>query len=109
MNAINNYRKSQGLSQVSTNAQTCNFAKIRAREISTNFSHDGFRSRINSKTLPYPSYHVVTENIARNSNYKNVVSSWINSSGHAANMRKDTPYVCVEGYGNFWAYEGWKP
>lgn len=109
MNAINNYRSSLGLSQVSNNSETCNFAKTRAGEITLNFNHDGFRNRINSKTLPYLSYHMVSENIAMNSNYKNVVSSWINSSGHAANMRQDTPYVCVEGSGNYWAYEGWKP
>lgn len=109
MNAINNYRKTQGLSTVQTNSYTCNFAAIRAREISSGFNHDGFTNRINSKTLPYPSYSLVTENLAQTSNYQDVVNLWINSSGHAANMQKDTPYVCVEQYGNYYAYEGWKP
>jgi uncharacterized protein YkwD len=109
MNAINAYRASQGLYAVKKDTYTCNFAKVRAKEISTNFSHDGFRSRINNHTLPYPSFRLITENIAMTSNYKNVVSMWINSSGHALNMRRDTPYVCVEFYGNYFAYEGWKP
>ncbi len=34
---------------------------------------------------------------------------WINSPGHAANMEKDTPYVCVVVNGKYFAYEGWKP
>lgn len=109
MNEINDYRKSQGLSAVKTDPYTCNFAKTRAQEITSNFNHDGFRNRIDNKTLPYPSYSRVTENIAMTSDYKQVVSMWINSSGHAENMRQDTPYVCVERNGNYYAYEGWKP
>ncbi len=109
MNAINNYRASQGLYPVKRDSYTCNFAKIRAKEISTNFSHDGFRSRINNGTLPYPSFRLITENIAMTYDYKRVVPMWINSEGHALNMRRDTPYVCVEFYGNYYAYEGWKP
>ncbi len=109
MNAINEYRKSQGLSSVSTSTETCNFAKIRAQEISTDFSHAGFRSRIDNGTLPYKSWSVVTENIAMTSDYKNVVNMWIKSSGHAENMRKDTPFVCVEYHGNYYAYEAMKP
>ena len=109
MTQINDYRKSHGLSAVKTDPYTCAFAAIRAKEVVNNFNHDGFRNRLNSKTLPYPKYSKVTENLAFNSNYKNVVSKWIGSSGHAANMRADTPYVCVEAYNNYYAYEGWKP
>lgn len=106
---INNYRKSQGLSAVKPDPLTCNFAKVRAQEISTSFNHDGFNNRINSKTLPYPSYSYITENLAMNSNYQAVVNQWINSPGHAANMRADTSYACVQSSGNYYAYEGWKP
>lgn len=109
MNEINSYRKSQGLSTVQTDNNTCSFAQTRANEIINSFNHDGFRDRINNKTLPYPSYSSVTENIAMTSDYKNVVNMWINSSGHAENMRKDTPYVCVQRNGNYYAYEGWRP
>lgn len=106
---INNYRRSQGLSPVQPDPYTCNFAAIRAQEITTAFNHNGFNKRISSKSLPYPGYHYVTENLAHNSDYKNVVSTWINSPGHAANMRADTPFACVKSSGDYYAYEGWKP
>lgn len=109
MNAINNYRKSSGLPSVSTDLYTCNFANTRAQEISSNFNHDGFTNRMNSKTLPYPSYSYVTENLAMSSDYKNAVNMWINSSVHVANLRADTPYACVGINGNYYAYESWKP
>ncbi len=109
LRAVNDYRSSLGLSIVSPSPVTCNFAKIRSQEISTDFSHRGFQSRVDSKTLPYVNYHVVTENIARASNYRQVVTLWINSPGHAENMRKDTPYVCVASTGDYYAYEGLKP
>lgn len=108
MAEINSYRKNQGKGEVQTDKYTCEFAKVRASEVAKNFNHDGFQNRIKNKTLPYPSYSYVTENIAMNSNYKNVVKGWINSAGHAENMRADTPNVCVEKFGNFYAYEGWK-
>lgn len=109
MNKINEYRKAHNLTEVKTNQVTCDFARTRAREISANFSHKGFNDRVSSKTLPYSSYSLVTENLAMTSNYQNVVNMWINSPGHAENMRKDTPFVCVEQFGNYYAYEGWKP
>ncbi|CAN5144156.1 hypothetical protein BH09PAT1_BH09PAT1_6110 [soil metagenome] len=109
MQKINDYRVSQGLQSVKTDSYTCDFAKIRAQEISSNFNHDGFNNRINGHTLPYPSYHEVTENIAMTNNYQEVVTMWINSPGHAENMRQDTPNVCVEKSGANYAYEGWRP
>lgn len=109
VNAINAYRKQNGLSPVQPDKYTCSFANTRAKEIVTNFSHDGFSQRLNSKTLPYPGYSLITENITMTSNYQNVVNMWIVSPGHALNMRKDTPYVCVAYSGNYYAYEGWRP
>ena len=106
---INNYRTTQGLSPVKTDPKTCAFAQTRAQEITTQFDHAGFKNRIENKSLPYTSYSEITENIAMNSNYKEVVSMWINSSGHAENMRKDTPFVCAKQNGNYFAYEGWRP
>lgn len=109
MDAINEYRTSQGLSPVQINDATCNFAKTRAQEVINNFNHDGFNERIQNHTLPYPNYSLVTENIAETSNFQEVVRMWQNSPAHAANMRADTPYVCVENSGDYYAYEGWKP
>jgi len=109
LDAINTYRVSQGLSKVNADKYTCDFATIRAKEIVNNFNHDGFSNRASNKTLPYPSFSNATENIAMNSDYTKVVTSWINSAGHAENMRANTPYVCVAYSGNYYAYEGWRP
>ncbi len=106
MDEINKYRASQGLSSISTNSETCSFAKTRTGEITANFNHDGFNNRVNNHTLPYAIWSKVTENIAMTSEYKNVVTMWANSPGHAENMRANTPYVCVEQSGNYFAYEG---
>jgi uncharacterized protein YkwD len=106
---INAYRTSLGLATVKPNNETCNFAALRAKEIATSFSHDGFNQRISSHTLPYASWSKVTENIAMTSDYKSVETMWQNSPGHAENMRADTPYVCVVQEGNYFAYEGLKP
>jgi uncharacterized protein YkwD len=109
LDQVNAYRASQGLGPVQSNSETCNFATTRAQEIISNFSHDGFNSRLSSNTLPYAHWSAVTENIAQTSNPQNVVPMWINSPGHAANMRADTPYVCIQQNGNYYAYEGMKP
>jgi uncharacterized protein YkwD len=109
MKALNDYRSSQGLGAVQTSNETCAFAKLRAQEITTNFNHDGFAKRRDNKTMPYAKWSAITENIAMTSNYGDVVTMWKNSSGHAANMRADTPFVCVMQNGNYYAYEGMKP
>lgn len=106
---VNEYRVSLGISRAESNAETCSFAKLRAEEISRSFTHDGFKKRVDSKTLPYSDYHEVTENIAYNSDYKDVVTRWITSSGHAENMRADTPFICIGKLGDYYSYEGWKP
>ncbi len=105
---INNYRQSHGLAAVKTDPYTCNFAKIRVQEISAEFNHNGFYNRVQSKTLPYPSYRLVIENLAWAPSGQNVVNMWINSATHAANMLKNTSFVCVENYGDYYALEGWK-
>lgn len=100
---VNEYRKSLGLYEVKFDSNTCIFAAKRAQEVSSNFNHDGF------KNLPYATYSIVTENIAMNQDYEDVINQWINSAVHAEIMRQDTPFVCIKSYGNYYAYEGWKP
>ena len=99
---INAYRASHGLSPVSEDPQTCAYAQLRANELVSRFDHNG-------SPYPYNNYSLVTENIAMTTNPSEVVSLWINSPGHAENMRKDTPYVCVRNSGPYYAYEGWRP
>ena len=102
---INEFRQENNLPPVKTDPRTCNFAALRAKEIAKEFSHDGFYERVKGKTMPYPSYKLVTENLARTTR-KNAVKLWKDSPGHAANMLKQTSLVCVEKHGNFYAYEG---
>lgn len=109
MKEINIYRASLKLKAVQTNDETCDFARIRAQEIVSNLSHDGFNRRAKAGTLPYAHWSVITENIAMTSNYKEVEKMWEASPGHAKNMRADTPYVCVVQHGKYFAYLGMKP
>lgn len=106
---INTYRQQKGLPRVSSNTETCSFAKVRAEEISHSFTHDGFNKRVSDKNLPYPSYREVTENIAYNTDYTDVVNRWIASPGHEENMRKDTPFICIARFGDYYVFEGWRP
>lgn len=109
LNGVNDYRKSLGLSPVKSSSQTCSFALIRAKEISNGFNHNGFYNRVNNHTIPYDNWSHAVENIAQAPDYKEVVTLWKNSPGHAANMRDNTPYVCIEQYESYYAYEGMRP
>lgn len=109
LDGINQFRTSQGKASVKPDSKTCAFAETRANEITSNFSHAGFDKRVADRSLPYPGYSLVTENLAMTSDYKRVVQMWIDSPGHRDNMLQDTPYVCVAQKGNYYAYEGWKP
>ncbi len=102
---INEYRATNGLSPVRSDLQTCKFAALRAKEAAEKFSHDGFYNRVRNKTMPYPKYKRVTENLAKTKR-QNVVKLWIKSPTHAANMLKKTSRVCVQKYGHYYAYEG---
>ncbi len=109
INEINAYRASLKLKLVQTNDETCDFAKIRAAEIATDFSHEGFNRRAKAGKLPYKHWHVITENIAMTSDYKEVEKMWEHSPGHAKNMRDNTIYVCVVRHGKYFAYLGMTP
>jgi len=106
---VNNFRTGKGLSPLTANDETCFFAKLRANEISSNFNHDGFRSRIDSNTLPYSSWSEVAENIAMNSDSNAVVPGWIDSPGHNENLSKSVPYGCVANSGSYYVFEAWAP
>ncbi len=106
---INNFRGSKGLGTIQTDPYTCAFANTRAAEITSAFNHDGFSSRLNSKSLPYPSYSEITENIAMNSDKNAVIQGWIDSPGHNENMLKNTPYACIGKSGDYYVYESWRP
>lgn len=105
--AINTYRQSNGLPAITTSPYTCSFASLRAKEAASNFSHAGFYGRVSSRTLPYPRYRLVTENLAWAPSGQDVVSMWIHSPSHAANLLKNTRFGCVGSFGDYYAFEGW--
>lgn len=109
LNGVNEYRTSLGLTPVQSSMQTCAFAATRAEEISNGFNHDGFYNRVNNHTIPYDEWAHATENIAQAPDYHEVVTLWKNSPEHAANMRDNTPYVCIMQYQSYYAYEGMRP
>lgn len=106
LNAVNTYRASYGLPPVASSTETCTFAQTRAQEISSGFNHNGFYNRVDNRTIPYSQWAHATENIAQAPDYKEVVNLWANSPEHAANMRDNTPYVCIMQYESYFAYEG---
>ncbi|MBI2315375.1 hypothetical protein HYU93_04970 [Candidatus Daviesbacteria bacterium] len=103
---INQFRQSQGLQPIKPSPITCKFAAIRAKEASSQFTHDGFYNRVKNYTLPYPKYRLVTENLAWAPNGKDAVNMWINSPSHTANLLKNTEFACIEKYGDYYAFEG---
>lgn len=109
LNGVNEYRTSLGLTPVQSSAETCAFAATRAGEIAKGFTHDGFYNRVNNHTIPYAQWSHAVENIAQAPDYKEVVTLWKNSPAHAANMRDNTPYVCIMQHDSYYAYEGMRP
>lgn len=109
LNQVNSFRAGKGLSAFSTNGYACAFAVTRANEITSNFSHEGFRSRIESHTLPYPSYSSIGENIAMYSSSDQVIQAWIDSPEHNENLSKEVPFACIGKSGNYYVFESWKP
>jgi uncharacterized protein YkwD len=109
MKQINDFRAGKGLPAFTTDGYTCSLAVARAGEITGNFSHDGFRSRIDNKTLPYPSFTGISENIAMNGDPNAVVQGWIDSPGHNENLSKSHAHACVGKSGNYYVFESWNP
>lgn len=109
MQQINDFRASNGLPPFSTEGYTCGFANLRAGEVANDFSHSGFRGRIDGNSLPYPGFSGISENIAMNSDPGNVVQSWIDSPGHNENLRKSHAHACVGRNGSYYVFESWNP
>lgn len=108
IDSINEYRLTKGRSQISPGGSTCDFATTRASEISSDFSHNGFTSRRDSGSLPYPSYSNVVENIAMTSDGNSAVEMWKASPTHDANLQSDITYGCIANSGSYFVFEGLK-
>lgn len=107
MDEINKYRISKGKPIAYPDDRVCNFAQIRAKEATVDYSHFGFLNRNAHAQLPYGG--TATENLANKINYKDVVKRWIASPKHEANLVDDTRFICVEKQDTVWVMEGWKP
>ena len=90
--ALNNYRVSHGLNALTIDDTLCSIAKERAREISQNFSHDGFEAAVERHNLQKSA----GENIASGplTAVQFVEWSWDKSPGHKANMLSDWNEGC---------------
>lgn len=85
---VNQERAKAGKSALTLDNNLCRIADARAKEISTNYSHDGFAAY---RAELYPYYHnYVGENIAFGSiNPTSAMNKWMNSSEHRSNILDD--------------------
>jgi uncharacterized protein YkwD len=107
MSEVNAYRAKNGLSSVTTDSKSCAYATQRSKEIVSDFSHNGFNSTRLAQA--YGRYSSAFENIASGYTYRTVINAWINSAGHAANMRSNVTYVCIGWTGSAFVMEGYRP
>lgn len=81
---INEYRIENGLKPLRFNESMCPFTKVRLNQIHTNWSHTGWLSVKN-----YYTYVYFGENLSKGYSYAEaIVSAWIASPGHLANIVK---------------------
>ncbi|OGE09896.1 hypothetical protein A3A60_04895 [Candidatus Curtissbacteria bacterium RIFCSPLOWO2_01_FULL_42_26] len=91
--AQNEYRRDQGLNTLGIDATLCAVAGQRAKEISTNFSHDGFEAATERNGV---NRSAIGENIASGplSGVHFVQWAWDRSPGHRDNMLRDWNAGC---------------
>lgn len=85
---VNQERAKAGKSALTLDSNLCRIADARAKEISTNYSHEGFDAY---RAELYPSYHnYVGENITFGAiNPARAINKWMNSSKHRSNILND--------------------
>jgi uncharacterized YkwD family protein len=90
LNLINRQRANSGLQPLTIDAQVQNVARLKAKDMADNHYFDH-----NSPTYGSPfdmlksfgvTYRTAGENIAANASNQGAVTSWMNSSGHRANI-----------------------
>lgn len=98
--AQNEYRKDHSLNSLSIDSQLCMVASQRAKEISTNFSHDGFEAAVDRNGV---NRSAVGENIASGplAGVHFVQWAWDRSPGHKGNMLGDWSVGCGGVYDKF--------
>lgn len=106
---INEFRAQQSIEQfVIPDSASCAFARKRAKDIQTDFSHDGFKGQI--KDFYGDRWKVADENLARNfSTPEQVVTAWTRSPSHRKVLLAQISFLCVAQQGRYWSLEGWQP
>lgn len=107
VNLVNAERAKEGLSPLSIDSKVTAAAQVRATEIKTSFSHtrpDG-RSCFTALAEAGASYSGAGENIAIGQKTPSeVVTAWMNSPGHRANiMKPNFKYIGIGINGTAWA------
>lgn len=89
-NLINKQRTNNGLSPLKIDSEVQNVARVKAQDMVDNnyFSHNSptYGSPFDMLKSYKVSYKTAGENIAGNSNNKEAVNAWMNSSGHKENI-----------------------
>lgn len=104
---LNKYRAKYNLQPVKKDERLCKLATIRARQIQTDWSHDGFQPEIDKIQGMSGVFY---ENLARNFAPNDVVWGWsMSNMGHReAMLVPDVTRGCIIKVKNFYAYEGYR-
>lgn len=94
--AANQYRIDHGLNTLAIRQDLCDVAHTRAEEIKSNFSHQGFRDKIDQGSLAYLSYGKIAENIWQGSQNSIVqtMQSWDQSPSHKDALLDNWTWGC---------------
>lgn len=97
-NKVNEFRHKANLSPlwVSRNSDLCKFSEIRAKEIKTNWSHEGFRIHNQLCDIISCYYEKLGENLARDLMTEDeIIEAWIHSPLHYIQLTGDYNSMCV--------------
>lgn len=89
MENVNNWRLSQNLPKYETDKWLCEQADLRANDIQTDYSHQGFIDRYENK-------YDLGENLSENYSENYALGAWLNSPSHAKNLYADYKYSCIK-------------
>lgn len=104
---VQRWRYENNLQPYTNSNEVCEIAKLRLQETSTNWSHEGFEGK---RFCTFDNCEF-GENLARGyNNEEQLLTDWLNSASHSANLKADYQYSCIESdgdnvvqiFGNMW-------
>ena len=94
---IAKYREKNKLPEIKIDSRLCQFAKIRAKEISTDWSHNGFYNR--HVFYWCEDCYQMGENLSRGfTNESQIFQAWLNSKTHKENLDNNFNVGCIRTY-----------